>query len=175
MNPKPARLLLFFLLAFSLPALACNAVTSPIDSIASTATALDELISTSIPDVDGIEETAAAAITEIGGDDLLTSIPDIPTDIFDATPPPNIPIIEGATDMISMAGVITYTSPLSFEDTKKFYLDEAPKQGWTYDDDSSMEFGSTAILSFYNNDNQDLEVMIIESGGQVTVTITYTS
>ncbi|MBI5933076.1 MAG: hypothetical protein HY867_05165 [Chloroflexi bacterium] len=194
MKFKPVRFLLYFLLVFSFLALACSAFTPKADPFAVTQTAVANLIASSAANGQSIEQTAIAAVTAAGSNDIVLTTIAYATQVatsgaYNVTPPgfvgsaippgfgsapENIPIMAGATDVQVIPGVILYTSPASVPDTKQYYLDEMPKHEWVYDLSLTFENSFSVTLHFHNAAGQNIQIMINSATGQVKVNMTYT-
>ena len=193
MKFNPIRILLCSLLVFSFLALACNTLTSAGDDFSVTQTAVANLIASSAANGQSIEQTAIAQVTAAGSSDFVLTTVAYATQVaengaYNVTPPDyvqsaippgfgsapeNIPIMEGAKNLQVIPGVILYDSPASLADTKKFYLDEMPKHGWTYNSGSTFENSFSVTLHFYNA-TQTIQIMVNTATGQVKVNMTYT-
>jgi hypothetical protein len=194
MKSTPIRILVYSLLVFSFLALACSTLTSAGNNFSVTQTAVANLIASSAANGQSIEQTAIAEVTAAGSSDIVLTTIAYATQVatggaYNVTPPgfvasaippgfgsapDNIPIMEGATDVQALPGVILYTSPASLADTKKYYLDEMPKHEWIYDSSLTFENSFSVTLHFHNAAGQTIQIMINTATGQVKVNMTYT-
>jgi hypothetical protein len=82
------------------------------------------------------------------------------------------PVLEGATELGSFAGLTSYQVEAALEDVIAFYEDEMPALGYELDDDSVVT-EDTAILTFSAEDLPPVTVTISEEeGGLTSVLIT---
>lgn len=82
-------------------------------------------------------------------------------------------MVDGATDVASFAGVLSYKTDLSVEDVLAFYENAMADEGWTKDENSSIVGGGTALLT-YLRDGETVNLTIgpdEESGGTYVVII----
>jgi hypothetical protein len=83
------------------------------------------------------------------------------------------PMVDGASDIASFAGVLSYKTPLSVEDVLAFYEKAMVDEGWMKDEDGSFVGGGTALLT-YLRDDETVNLTIgpdEESGGTYVVII----
>lgn len=80
------------------------------------------------------------------------------------------PVLEDAANLFNMFGMISYTTAVSVADAIEFYQNEMAELGYTYSEDDSFIFGSTALLVF-NNDTGSVSINISEGDGETSVTI----
>lgn len=80
------------------------------------------------------------------------------------------PILEDATDLFNMFGMISYTTAVSVDEAIEFYQNEMAELGYTYSEDESFIFGSTAMLVFNSSDGS-VSINISESEGETSVLI----
>jgi len=80
------------------------------------------------------------------------------------------PMVEDATDVFAMAGLMSYTSKLDFEAVLQFYKDQMPQAGWTL----AEEFvaGPLGLLTFTSGDRSAQVTVTYDQGSdQVSVAI----
>ena len=80
------------------------------------------------------------------------------------------PMVEDATDVFAMAGLMSYTSKLDFETVIQFYKDQMPQAGWTL----AEEFvaGPLGLLTFTSGDRSAQVTVTYDQGSdQVSVAI----
>ena len=80
------------------------------------------------------------------------------------------PMVEDATDVFAMAGLMSYTSKLDFEAVLQFYKDQMPQAGWTL----AEEFvaGPVGLMTFTNGDRSAQVTVTYDQGSdQVSVAI----
>ncbi|HEX9676467.1 MAG TPA: hypothetical protein VGA07_10845 [Anaerolineales bacterium] len=80
------------------------------------------------------------------------------------------PMVEDATDVFAVAGLMSYTSKLDFEAVLQFYKDQMPQVGWTL----AEEFvaGPLGLLTFTSGDRSaQLTVTYDQGSDQVSVAI----
>lgn len=80
------------------------------------------------------------------------------------------PILEGATDLASMAGFTSYKVRLPLADVVAFYDTEMAALGYQADEEQII-FEETAILG-YSQDGRNVSVTVTEDAGVVSVVIT---
>ncbi|MBI3762755.1 MAG: hypothetical protein HY260_12980 [Chloroflexi bacterium] len=52
--------------------------------------------------------------------------------------PPDIPVVEQAEDLIAKEGLVSYVTPLAFDQVLKFYQDQMPGNGWQEAEEESI-------------------------------------
>jgi hypothetical protein len=77
----------------------------------------------------------------------------------------DIPIIEGATDLTAMSGIVSYKTTRSIEEVTAFYNQAMPGKGW--------QAGESAVAGMLNftKDQRQATVMIQAESGVTTVTV----
>lgn len=80
------------------------------------------------------------------------------------------PILDDATDLFNMFGMISYTTAVSVDEAIEFYQNEMAELGYTYSEGESFIFGSTAMLVF-NSSGGSVSINISESEGETSVLI----
>lgn len=73
----------------------------------------------------------------------------------------DLPMLEDAYDVSSLAGFVSYLTDTSFEDTVAFYEEALAAEGWQKDEDESLLVSGSAILS-YTRDGETLNLTIGE-------------
>lgn len=81
------------------------------------------------------------------------------------------PVMDGASDLISMGDTVFYTVNASLEEVQNFYRTKMVEDGWTLVDDVGGGSISFATLEF-SKDGEAVEVSAITTGEGVSVTIT---
>ena len=79
--------------------------------------------------------------------------------------PEDIPVMDGATDVVAIEGIISYQTTFSVEEATTFYQTRMPAQGWAED-----EGGFPGMMSFTKG-NRTAQVMIMEAEGKTSVTV----
>jgi hypothetical protein len=79
------------------------------------------------------------------------------------------PVMVDAIDLSTLAGMVTYNSPSSFDDVLAFYQEEMVAWGWSEGEGSFVSEG-TAMLS-YTKDGDTVTVMLTGEEGTVSVVI----
>jgi hypothetical protein len=98
-----------------------------------------------------VAATAQALATEANLGDAAATAQAAATEALGSlgTPPPDIPLVEGETkDVFAMESLLTYSTPLAFDEVVAFYKEAMPANGWEYLKDSSLEMGELAVLNF---------------------------
>jgi hypothetical protein len=123
----------------------------------------------------GLEQTAQALAT--GGPGLIETIQAAATQIPlpAGEPPPDIPMMQGErTDLITTAGLITYSTPAAFAEVVSFYKTQMPAQGWALDSSETLELDDEVILSYNKVDRSatvNITPSLFGSGTVVVITI----
>lgn len=81
------------------------------------------------------------------------------------------PILEGASDVISFAGVVSYTTGATAEEVIEFYKDALTDLGYTWDETSSFAAEGTGFLFFTHSENLNVSVTISQDGEVTSVII----
>lgn len=159
MNHKPTRLMLSFMLAFSVFALACNVLTD---------TATPPAI---VPTVftNGQNVRPTAAVTQEAGD--VDPIPTIESNglTFGME---DIPVLPDATDILATSTSMIYTTQHTKDEASTFYMTEMEKLGWTLDTKTSLNGEAANIMRFVAG-SKTVSIMVGTATGQVKVQITY--
>jgi len=79
--------------------------------------------------------------------------------------PEDIPVMDGATDVVAIEGIIAYQTTDSVEEATAFYQTQMTAQGWT-----TQEGGIPGMMSFTKG-NRTAQVMIMEAEGKTSVTV----
>ncbi len=120
-------------------------------------------------------EGSGLAIGGTGGDgtlDIAFDVTDINKPISIQAPegvksamPQDIPIIEGATEVTAMAGVVSFKTTKTVEEVVTFYTMQLLAQGWTKDEGETPE-----IVSFTKGE-RTAQIMLSAEDGKTNVTI----
>jgi hypothetical protein len=87
----------------------------------------------------------------------------------EANETPDLPIIDGAEELFSMSGLITYYINSDVASVVEFYRQSLPAQGWAEDANNAFVDETTGLLSF-TKDNQALTITLnTEPDGRVNV------
>ena len=79
--------------------------------------------------------------------------------------PEDIPVMDGATDVVAIEGIIAYQTTYSVEEATAFYQTQMPAQGWT------MDGGGIPGMVSFTKGNRTAQVMIMEAEGKTSVTV----
>ncbi|MBI3163336.1 MAG: hypothetical protein HYZ24_01530 [Chloroflexi bacterium] len=164
MNRRSMRFMPLVLFAFSLLALACNAVTNftelptPIPPVVSTGGGDSPPLATQ----QSGNMPSTVAPTESGGFSFGTD-----------GAPKDIPILPDATNMLASPSAIIYTTQHSKDDASQFYMDEMKKLGWTFVPAGSLNGDVANIMNFAMGAKTAM-IMVGTATGEVKVQITYT-
>lgn len=77
----------------------------------------------------------------------------------------NYPVLEDATDLFNMFGMVTYITAVSPAEAIEFYKESMAELGYTYSEDESFILGSTAMLVF-NSETGSVSINISEGEGE---------
>jgi hypothetical protein len=80
------------------------------------------------------------------------------------------PLLEDAADIFNMFGMVSYTTAVSLAEATEFYQNAMADLGYTYSEEDSFAFASTAMLVFKNSDGT-VSINISEAEGETSVTI----
>ena len=80
------------------------------------------------------------------------------------------PVLEDATDLVSMSGIVSYMTAVSAAEAIEFYQNAMAEAGYTYVEDSSFISDTTAFLNF-SGESGAVTVTISEDSGQTSITI----
>ncbi len=131
----------------------------------------------------GVIETAQAYATQgaagtpvggvvIGATEEATT--DVSGNVNVGNVPDNIPVMDGAQNVVSASGAVTYTVSSDLKSVQDFYTKGMPDKGWTQSQDPVVLGDSVATLT-YTNDTQQAVIGITSAGGQTTVAIAVTN
>lgn len=81
------------------------------------------------------------------------------------------PVMDGASGLVSMEGVVFYTVEASLDEVLDFYRTTMPEDGWELTKDVGGSNISFATLEF-TKDGESVEVNAITTGDSVSVTVT---
>ncbi len=101
-------------------------------------------------------------------DPITITVPEECTD----TTASDYPLLDDATGVSTFMGFTTYRSQYTLADARKFYEDELPALGYTYDETTSFSMSGSAMLVFKKEGGGSLTVMLNEeSTGGISVTL----
>jgi hypothetical protein len=83
----------------------------------------------------------------------------------------NIPVLEGAEELLSMGDFVSYYTGASIADVADFYRQELPALGWAEKTEQSYADAGTAFLTF-EKDGQSMIVTITAEEGRTSVIAT---
>ena len=83
------------------------------------------------------------------------------------------PMLDDASEITSFAGIVSYTTETSGEEAIAFYNSAMSDLGYTLDDSSSFVAEGTGLLTYINDDGENVSVTIAEDpdSGLTSVTI----
>jgi hypothetical protein len=120
-------------------------------------------------------EGSGLAIGGTGGDgtlDIAFDVTDINKPISIQAPegvkpamPQDIPILEGATEVSAMAGVVSFKTTKTVEEVAAFYTTQLLAQGWTKDE------GQTPEIVSFTKGSRTAQIMLTAEGGKTRVII----
>jgi hypothetical protein len=115
--------------------------------------------------------TAMAAVTQQAPGAIAT-IQAFATASSQATPFPDIPLIEGNREMYFQSdGVVSYMTALPYDQALDFYKTHMPASGWTKVEKDTFETGLAANLR-YEKDTREVSVTVSQTpGGNNTVVL----
>jgi hypothetical protein len=79
--------------------------------------------------------------------------------------PDDIPVVEGATDVTAMSGVVSFTTTQTVEQVMAYYAAQMPLKGWTKGESPTSE-----MMSF-TKDKRTAQLMVSEQDGKTNVVI----
>ena len=99
----------------------------------------------------GLKDTAEAMITE-GAPGVLATGQAVMTQVYGSQGdvPSDIPLLEESQrdNFTVVMGMVTYDTPLPFQQVLDFYLKEMAARGWTQDKGTSLQTDQVALLNF---------------------------
>lgn len=117
----------------------------------------------------GILETAMAVVTD-QGPGLIETSQAIVTQFASGEAPSDIPLVEGnREDFTATSNLVSYTTTLQFADVDSFYKTQMPENGWTLDEQSSVETGNSAILNYSKSDRTALVIINVDPANNKTI------
>jgi hypothetical protein len=99
----------------------------------------------------GLEATAEAFATEAGLGDLEATANALATEALAGfgDVPPDIPVVDAETEnLFAMEGVVSYATPMDFDEVVAFYKTEMLEMGWEFLKDGSVETTDAAVLNY---------------------------
>jgi hypothetical protein len=88
--------------------------------------------------------------------------------------PDNIPVMDGASNVVAAGGAVSYSVKSDLAAVEDFYKKGMVDKGWKEDQPAVEVAGVTAALT-YANDTQKAAVALTASGGEVQVAIAVTN
>lgn len=85
-------------------------------------------------------------------------------------PPPDIPVLDGAENLLANPKLVTYTSQKPQSEAVEFYKTQMPANGWEYLEEHTNETDSSAILT-YKKPNRTALVGVTHLNGVTTITV----
>jgi hypothetical protein len=129
---------------FVVAALSCNLVTNVKDAVE-----MKDTIAPIITDVGGmitdmplgsIETQVGSIATEFEGsgsmETMQAQITDLPIPGLTGDKPADIPVMEGASEIVGSADLVTYFIDKGYQEVVDYYKREMPNNGWTKTDES---------------------------------------
>jgi hypothetical protein len=119
-----------------------------------------------------VAATAQALATEANLGDAAATAQAAATEALGSlgTPPPDIPLVEGETkDVFAMESLLTYSTPLAFDEVVAFYKEAMPANGWEFQKDSSLEMGELAVLNFTRSDRSAIVTISVDAANKQTL------
>ena len=114
--------------------------------------------------VPGLMATAMSVAT-IQGPGAIQTVQAYVTEIAQATPAPDIPVVDGDKDLFFQSGsLVSYLTSLPFNQVLDFYKTQMPAYGWTKLDQDWFESDAAATLK-YTKDNRTAAVSLGRSPG----------
>lgn len=89
-------------------------------------------------------------------------------------PATDLPMLDDAEEVISMAGLLTYYTASSIEEAADFYRQELPALGWTEDAESSFMSEDGGTLTFIQEDGSSILLILGKEEGRTSVTLSVT-
>jgi hypothetical protein len=117
----------------------------------------------------GLLETMKAVVTD-QGPGLLETGQAFATQFASGEAPADIPLVEGdREDFTANDSLVSYSTSLQFADVVGFYKTQMPENGWTIDEQSSVETGSSAILNYSKADRTALVIINADPANNKTL------
>ena len=85
--------------------------------------------------------------------------------------PDNIPVMDGAKDVVAAGGAVTYTVPADLTTAVDFYSSGMVDKGWKESQPKVELAGVATVLTYTNDDNQEAVVTLTAQGSDTLVAI----
>ena len=121
----------------------------------------------------GVVETLQAAATQVATTGALETVQAVGTDIGLGEKPEDIPIMDGAENLVSSKEFVTYSVKTDFKTVVDFYKEEMIANGWA-EGQNSLESTGFSTLN-YTRDNRTATVAIAGDNASISVIISITS
>jgi hypothetical protein len=109
--------------------------------------------------------TTAMAVVTQQAPGAIATIQTLATESAQATPIPDIPLIEGNRDLYFQSNdIISYMTSLPYDQALDFYKTQMPANGWTKVDKDTFETGLAANLRF-EKDSRQVSITISQTPG----------
>lgn len=189
---------IFLLIFAALLALSCNAITQvadkagEVESAAQTAAALAtagqaivtqvegsgalqtaEAIAT-LAEESGLVSTAKAVVTEIPGEsaDAVATLGVVMTEGAYGEAPEDIPIVEAEiNNFFGSDNLVSYTTPMDYQQTIDFYTAQMPAYGWTANEDETISSTSYTVLLYETGTRQATVTISTNPLGDETIVL----
>ncbi|MEA3350590.1 MAG: hypothetical protein U9Q82_08225 [Chloroflexota bacterium] len=125
----------------------------------------------------GLISTMQAAITQLPeqSSDVKATIDVVLTQGAYGEAPPDIPIVDGEKEQFfGSDNLVSYTTPLSFQEVLGFYRDQMPDYDWQPGDGTTTETPIYAIL-YYQNPHQRVTINISDKDNETIVIVIISS
>ena len=117
----------------------------------------------------GLLETMKAVVTD-QGPGLIETGQAIATQLASGEAPADIPLVEGTREDFTATGsLVSYTTALQFTDVVNFYKTHMPENGWTLDEQSSLETSNSAILNYTKSNRTALVIINVDPANNKTI------
>ena len=172
---------LLFLTGVLLVASACNLFSTLLNPVDKAVSEIEDL-ATQV-DVDQLEEELRTLATELPS--TLEAIPSVDdlgdlgdiqatTEAFTESftsgeAPEDIPRIDDRQDMLVSANIVSYSTPLSFDEALAFYQEQMPANEWDPNQDSTVISGDMALLTYEKPDRTAIVTLSEEDGKTIVL------
>lgn len=137
----------------------------------------------------GLIETAQAVATEKGPEvkatvqafiteqapGMIATAQGMATQIAIGTPqvPEDIPLVEGErSNLAVLLGMVTYHTPMPYDEVLAFYLAEMPAKGWELVSDGTYQIEHTAVLNYQKIDRKaTISMSVVDNQTYVLILI----
>lgn len=111
-----------------------------------------------------------------GGDVVIGATADVSGggNITVGNAPDNIPVMDGAQNMVSASGTVSYTVSSDLKSVEDFYKNNMTSKGWT-ESQAPVELGGQIATLTYTNDTQQAVVALTSTGSDTQVAIAVTA